>query len=159
MLEPGLDKIWQEPFILDLFGLLLRGDRTVLRALHQEFIRSAREGVPVNRLAGIVQRHSGLEIRQSLRTAEQVMGYVLSKHRWMRQMEGGATHKKWVCGMTCPILGHGQAQEDTAREPVPVNGPFVVNGVKLMFPRDFESGHMEECIFCDCLALGCRLDS
>jgi hypothetical protein len=158
MLEPGLDKIWQEPFILDLFTLLVRADKAAIQSVREEFVRSAREGVAVNRLASVVQRGCGLQIKAALRVADQVMGYVLSKHRWMRQMEGGATHKTWVCGMTCPILGHGQAQEDSQKSPVPVNEPFLVNRVKLMFPRDFESGHVKECIFCDCLALGCRLE-
>jgi hypothetical protein len=95
----------------------------------------------------------------AIRVADNVVGAVLSESRYTGALSAGMTHKIWICphGPFREIGGHRDAEKKYSRHPCPIEEPFVVTGVALRFPRDYTTGHPEQCIGCQCLAIAKRV--
>jgi hypothetical protein len=69
------------------------------------------------------------------------------------------THKIWIHsrgpGVRRP--SHIEAEDRYAKNPCPIDDPFVIDGVSLMYPRDFSCGVPAETINCQCLQISRRL--
>jgi len=116
-------------------------------------------GEDFRRLASRVQAITPVNRKQAVDVAHNVVGAVLSERHYLSVLSAGLTHKKWVCPArpTRELGGHRQAEQRYSRCPCPVEDLFVVNGASLRFPRDYTSGHPEECLGCQCLAIASRL--
>jgi hypothetical protein len=113
------------------------------------------QGEDLRRLAGRLCSALGTAHEEAYRIAENVIGAVMSESRYESCRRAGMTHKKWICPRAPmrELGGHRDAERRYSRDPCPLNEPFLVNGVPLRFPRDYTSGHPEECIGCQCLAI------
>jgi len=120
--------------------------------VQQALLEGSDAGETILELADRVEELTESDRRQCVRIARNVMGFVLSKARWEQAVSVGMTHKIWLCAPNCPIFGHGQAAQRYAT-PIPLSEPFIVNNIPLMFARDFLSGHVGECIDCECMMI------
>lgn len=115
-------------------------------------------GEDYRRLATRIQIVLQVDREKAINIAYNVVGAVLSEARFVGHLRTGATHKNWICPAK-PIRelgGHRAAQRKYTRTPCPIEAPFLVNGVPLRFPRDYTTGHPEECVGCQCLCVGLR---
>jgi len=116
-------------------------------------------GEEFRRLAGRVQEITPTDRKQAIEVARNVVGAVMSESHFLSVLSAGLTHKKWVCPArpARELGGHRQAEQRYSRHPCRIEASFVINGVSLRFPRDYTSGHPEECIRCQCLAIASYL--
>jgi hypothetical protein len=136
----------------DTFSILraLRVEGNAILELQRSLVEGSSAGETIPKLADRVQAITKVDRGQAVRVARNVIGFVLSKVRWEQAVSVGMTHKTWICPSNCPIFGHAQASERYS-DPIPLSEPFIVNNVPLMYPRDFLSGHIDECVDCQCM--------
>jgi hypothetical protein len=163
-LEDALKKLMTNPRITDalsketvkIAGRIDDRTRLTLRASLQEGLAA---GEDVRKLATRVQAVMGTRRGQAMATARNTVGQVLSMARHEGQRAVGMTHKLWIHTRgpeAEPRPAHVAAEGYYAAHPCPIDEPFVINGVALMYPRDFSSGVMEETMNCQCMTISRR---
>jgi len=113
------------------------------------------QGEDIRRLADRVQAILRGNRQQAFSVAQNVLGAVLAERRYISALSVGMKNKIWCCPVSPmrELGGHRDAERRYRRHPCPIDEPFIVNGAKLRFPRDYTTGHPEECVGCGCLAI------
>lgn len=151
MRDPAIsDQIANATTVRVLSVLTNKPDET-LTNLQAAFLAGSENGETILKLASRVQHIITVSRDEALSIARNTMGFILSKVRFDGAISSGLTHKKWLC-TNCPIFGHGLAGVEY-KKPIPISEPFIVNGMQLMYPRDFMSEHIDECIDCECMCI------
>jgi hypothetical protein len=97
--------------------------------------------------------------KQAMSVARNSVGQSLSRSRRDGRVGSGMTHEVWIHsrGPGERRDTHIEAERRYAARPKPIGEPFVIGGVRMMYPRDFSAGHPEESVNCQCMALGKRI--
>lgn len=133
---------------------ILGVDPTLVSRVQGSLLEGSTGGETVRQGADRVQNITVSNREKAYRVARNVILFALTRARWARSITVGMRQKTWVSGSNCPILGHVEAGLRYST-PIPTTDSFVVNGVNLMHPLDFMSGHPEECVDCQCTFI-CR---
>ena len=130
--------------------------RNILRANLREGLEA---GEDARKLADRVQGVMGNRRGEAMGIARNAVGQTLSQARHEGHLAAGMTHKMWIYsrgpGERRPA--HIEAEARYAADPCPISEPFEIDGVYLMYPRDFSSGHPEETVNCQCLQIAKRI--
>jgi len=135
---------------LNLLRLLTGRADEILFTLQASLVSGMAKGERALDLASRVETNITVDRSEAVSIARNYVGFAVVRVRWEESLQIGFTHKTWLCGKTCPILGHGVAAE-RYRTPIPIMDPFIVNGIPLMYALDFLSGHPDQCIDCQCM--------
>lgn len=129
------------------------------KILRRHLVEGLNAGETALQLADRVQDVMGNRRKAALTVARNSIGQTLSMARHEGHKAAGMTHKIWVFsrGPGERREAHVLAESTYRRSPIPLAEPFVINGVPLMFPRDFSSGHPEETVNCQCLQIAKRM--
>jgi hypothetical protein len=117
------------------------------------------QGEDVRRLADRVQAILQGDREQAFSIAQNVLGAVLAERQYTSALSAGMKNKIWCCppSPARELGGHRDAERRYRKHPCPIDEPFTVNGARLRFPRDYTTGHPEECVGCNCLAIAKRV--
>lgn len=141
----------------DSIRIVGRTNAFTRKHLRESLVNGLGEGESVNQLADRVQAFMGNRRGSALVQARNAVGQSLSKARHTGHVAAGMTHKTWIYSR-----GPGDrreahiAAEAAYAKPIPLAQPFVINGERLMYPRD-TSGSPAEIINCACLKIAKRI--
>jgi len=139
--------------------LLNEGSQQTCVRLLNSLEEGTDQGEDIRRLAGRVQAILQVNRHQAFSIAQNVLGAVLAERHYISAQSAGMKNKIWSCPVS-PVRelgGHRDVERRYRRHPCPIHEPFIVNGAKLRFPRDYTTGHPEECVGCCCLAIAERV--
>jgi uncharacterized protein with gpF-like domain len=132
-------------------------DRT-RQIVRRQLAEGVEAGEDFRGLADRVQSVMGNSRAAAMGTARNAVGGVLSCARHAGAVDAGMTHKYWLHsrgpGERRPA--HIAAELEYRSAPIPIAQPFVVNGVSLMYPRDFAAGSPAETVNCQCMQIYTR---
>jgi len=133
-------------------------DATTRRHLKNSLLQGLQNGETIRDLATRVEGYMQGSRAQAVVIARNAVGQTLSRARHEGQRATGMTHRIWVHsrgpGERRPA--HVAAEGYYTEHPVGMDEPFVINNVRLMFPRDHSAGHPEETVNCQCAAIAKR---
>jgi hypothetical protein len=140
---------------LQVLRMLTGRPDAIVITLHRSLLAGMRKVESAIDLTDRIQASISIDRMQAHSIAENFMAFIFSRNSWER-LHGIGLGKTWLCGPQCKIPGHPAACKKY-RDPIPLDEPFIVNGVPLMYPRDFLSGHIDQCRDCQCLLIGKRM--
>ena len=133
-------------------------DNASRRILRRSLTSGLTAGEDIRRLADRVQSVMGNRRAAAMTVARNTVGQTLSASRHRGHLAAGMTHKWWLHsrgpGERRPA--HVAAEGVYAKNPIPLGERFIVNGKGLLYPRDFSSGHVDECVNCQCVQIAKR---
>jgi uncharacterized protein with gpF-like domain len=136
-------------------------DRYTRDRLKVSLAEGLQEGETIRELATRVQTFMGNRRASAVVIARNAIGQTLSRARHEGHKATGMTHRIWIHsrgpGERRPA--HVAAEGYYTEHPVGMDEPFVINGVRLLYPRDFSSGHPEETVNCQCAAIAKRAEA
>jgi hypothetical protein len=163
-LEEAVKRLLSDPRILRAIAsesvvISTRVDGTTRRILRNQLSEGLANGETLRELTDRVQSVMGNRRDAAWSTAANSIGQSLSISRNEAQRDSGATHKGWVYsrGSGHRRPAHIEAERVYLASPIPFDEPFMINGQALMFPRDFASGAVDECVNCQCLQVARRI--
>ena len=134
-----------------------RIDAATRAVLRRNLSDGLADGEGVRELADRVQGVMQNRRKAAITVAQNYVGQVLSRSRDDGAHAAGMTHKSWLhsrgAGVRRPA--HVAAERQYAADPIPIAEPFLVNGARLMYPRD-TAGPPAETINCQCLQIYTR---
>jgi len=134
-------------------------DNKTRQHLKRTLMEGIDDGEGIRKLTSRVQEIMGSSRRSAMVTARNAVGQSLSRARHAGHKKAGMTHKTWLHSR-----GPGERREAhvaaesryAGANAIPLDEPFVINGIPLMYPRDFASGSPAETVNCQCLQLAAR---
>jgi hypothetical protein len=162
-LDEAVQRILSNPAIVhtlnsDVILVSTKIDDGTRRILKDNISAGLRAAEGVNKIADRVQAAMGNRRAAAVATTRNAIGQVMSASRHEAALTW-ATHKKWVHSRGRGIRRpeHIAAETFYAANPIPIEQPFIVGGVPLMYPRDFSTGNYSETMNCQCLDVYMRL--
>lgn len=163
-LEDGTRRLLSSPRIVqairsDALRVSTLVDNYTRQLLRDHLAQGVAAGEDVRKLADRVQAVMGNRRAAAMSVARNSVGQALSSSRHAGHLAAGMTHKGWIHsrGPGDRRPGHVEAEGRYMPEPIPLTQPFIINGVRLMYPRDFSAGRPAETINCQCLQIAKRL--
>ena len=159
MSSPGaFGEVWEGQNVLQAALLLVSSDHDSAMRVIEALAAATSQGEDIRRLTGRVESVLNCKRDVAYHVTRNIVGAALSESHFLSARAGGLTHKIWVCprGHDPLPCGHASVEHRYAESPCPIDEPFLVNEKELMFPRDYRSGHWEECVNCECAMIAKR---
>lgn len=163
-LEDGTRRLLSSPRIVqairsDALRVSTLIDNYTRQLLRDRLAEGVAAGEDVRKLADRVQAVMGNRRAAAMSVARNSVGQALSSSRHAGHLAAGMTHKGWIHsrgpGERRP--SHIEAEHRYMPEPILLTEPFIINGVRLMYPRDFSAGRPAETVNCQCLQIAKRV--
>jgi len=157
-LPSAIGEAWEGQNVLQAALLLASSDHGSAMRVIEALAAGTSYGEDVRQLAGRVQSVLNCEHSVAYHVTRNIVGAALSEAHFRDARATGLTHKIWLCprGHDPLPCGHASVEQRYAETPCPIDKPFLVNEKELMFPRDYRSGHWEECVNCECAMIAKR---
>lgn len=163
-LEDGTRRLLSSPGIVqavrsDAIRVSTLIDNYTRQLVRDHLAEGLSAGEDVRKLADRVQAVMGNRRAAAMSVARNSVGQALSSSRHAGHLAAGMTHKGWIHsrGPGDRRPGHIEAEHRYMPEPIPLTQPFIINGVPLMYPRDFSAGRPAETVNCQCLQIAKRI--